>query len=101
MVGPFRLEDAVKAELISVDALRPIDASLFEKLQLPCFFVDSKTEEGFIHGKDFDSLFKAESLPLGRDATAAGIFARESSMFLGFLEHKNGKWGYGYVFAGD
>jgi len=96
MVGPFRLEEAGNPES---ESLRPINTSLFEKLQFPCFFVDRKAEEGFIHGRSLDGLLKAEDL--STEADAAGIFAQDGGDFLGFLEHKNGKWSYGYVFAGD
>jgi tRNA pseudouridine55 synthase len=103
MVGPFRLEDAVdKDSLDANDALRPINASLFEKLQLRCFFLDRKAEEGFLHGKNLDGLLTAENLSAGAEASAeaVGVFARDGGNFLGFLERKNGKWSYGYVFAG-
>jgi tRNA pseudouridine55 synthase len=100
MVGPFRLEDAVdKDSLDSNDALQPINVSLFEKIRLPCFFVDPKAEEGFMHGKPLEGLLSKEDLSLG--AEAAGIFAQDRLDFLGFLERKNGKWSYGHVFAGN
>jgi tRNA pseudouridine55 synthase len=111
MVGPFRMEDAVNPELINEDALRPINVSLFEKLQLPCFFVDPKVEEGFIHGRSLDGLLRAENLSIDVDtdaanvlfanSTFAGVFAQDAGDFLGFLERKNGKWSYGHVFAGN
>jgi len=104
MVGTFRLEDAVDKDCPCLgDALRPINASLFEKLQLPYFFIDSNAEEGFIHGRSLDGLIKAEGLSMEKDASAraAGVFARDRLDFLGFLERKNGKWSYGHVFAGN
>jgi len=100
MVGPFRLEEAVnKDSLDADDALHPINASLFEKIRLPCFFLDPKAEEGFIHGKSLEGLIKAENASV--EAEAAGVFARDRGDFLGFLERKNGKWSYGHVFAGN
>jgi len=104
MVGPFRLEDAVDKNCPCLgDALRPINASLFEELKLPYFFIDSNAEEGFIHGKSLDGIIKAEDLSTEKDASAiaAGVFARDRLDFLGFLERKNGKWSYGHVFAGN
>lgn len=100
MVGPFSLEDAGNPES---EALRPIDASLFEELRLPYFFIDPKAEEGFIHGKSLDGLFKAEDLSADTAANLpfAGVFARDRLDFLGFLERKDGKWSYGHVFAGN
>jgi tRNA pseudouridine55 synthase len=100
MVGPFRLEDAVDKDKLDINkALHPIDVSLFEKIRLPCFFIDSKAEEGFIHGKSLDGLLKAENPPA--EADAAGVFTQDRRDFLGFLERKNGKWSYGHVFAGN
>jgi len=99
MVGPFRLEDAVDKDNLDNDALRPINASLFEELQLPCFFVDPKAEEGFVHGRSLDGILTAENL--SAEAEAVGVFARDRGDFLGFLERKNGKWSYGHVFAGN
>jgi len=104
MVGPFRLEDAVDKDNLDINkALHPIDASLFEKIRLPCFFIDSKEEEGFIHGKSLDGLLKAENHMIEAEASAeaAGVFAMDRGDFLGFLERKNGKWSYGHVFAGN
>jgi tRNA pseudouridine55 synthase len=104
MVGPFRLEDAVDKDCSCFnEALRPINSSLFEKLQLPCIYIDSNAEEGFIHGKSLDSFIKAENLLMEKDVSdiAVGVFARDRLDFLGFLERKNGKWSYGYVFAGN
>jgi tRNA pseudouridine55 synthase len=104
MVGPFRLEDAVdKDNLDANDALRPINASLFDKLQLPCFFLDREAEEGFIHGRSLDGLLTAENLSADAEASAeaVGVFARDRLVFLGFLERENGKWSYGHVFAGN
>jgi tRNA pseudouridine55 synthase len=101
-VGPFRLEDAVDKDCPDLsEALRPINASLFEELRLPYFFIDSKTEEGFIHGKNLDGLFEMENLSIEKEASAAGVFARDRLDFLGFMERKNGKWSYGHVFAGN
>jgi tRNA pseudouridine55 synthase len=103
-VGPFRLEDALdKDSLDANDALHPINASLFEKLQLPYFFLDPKAEEGFLHGRSLDGLLTAEYLSAEADASAeaVGVFAQDGGNFLGFLERKNGKWSYGHVFAGD
>jgi len=100
MVGPFRLEDAVNKDNLDINkALHPINPALFEKIRLPCFFVDSKAEEGFIHGRSLDGLLKAENPPA--EAEAAGVFARDRGDFLGFLVRKNGKWSYGHVFAGN
>ena len=100
MVGPFRLEDAVDRDSLEIkDALRPLNSAIFEKLHLPCFFVDRKAEEGFVHGKSLDGLLKAENL--SEKADAAGIFSQDRLDFLGFLERKNGKWSYGHVFAGN
>jgi len=107
MVGPFRLEDAVDKDNLDLnDALRPINASLFEKIQLPCFFLDPKAEEGFTHGKPLESLLSKDELSIEAmraeaSAEAAGVFARDRRDFLGFLERKNGKWSYGHVFAGN
>jgi len=104
MVGSFRLEDAVNNDgLDSNEALRPIDVSLFEKIQFPCFFVDPKAEEGFVHGKPLDALFSKETLSMSAEASAeaVGVFAQDRQEFLGFLERKNGKWSYGHVFAGN
>jgi len=104
MVGPFRLEDAVDKDCSCFsEALLPINASLFEKLQLPYFFIDSNAEERFIHGKSLEGLINADKLSLEKDASAiaAGVFARDRPDFLGFLERRNGKWSYGYVFAGN
>jgi len=100
MVGPFRLEDAVDKDCPYLnEALLPINASLFEKLQLPYFYIGPSEEEGFIHGKSLDGIIKAENLSMEKDA--AGVFARDRLDFLGFLEYKNGKWSYGHVFAGN
>jgi len=97
MVGPFYLEDAVVSDLEG--ALRPINASLFEKLQYPCFFLDPKAEEAFTHGRPVEYLLNNDELSM--DAGFAGVFAKDRGIFLGFLERKNGKWSYGHVFAGD
>ena len=100
MVGPFRLEDAVNNDCPDINgALRPINPSLFEKLQFPFFFIDPKAEEGFLHGKSLEGLLNKEELSMNVDA--AGVFARDRLDFLGFLERKNEKWSYGYVFAGN
>jgi tRNA pseudouridine55 synthase len=106
MVGPFRLQDAVNPELLGKEALRPIDASLFEKLQLPCFFAGTEAEKDFIHGRGLEGLLRAGNISVSADTDAAsprfaGVFANGSLDFLGFLEQKNGKWGYGHVFAGN
>jgi len=100
LVGPFSLEDAVNKDCFDIkEALRPINHSLFEKLQLPCFFIDPKAEEGFLHGKSLEDLLNKEELSMNADA--AGVFARDRLYFLGFLERKNEKWSYGHVFAGN
>jgi tRNA pseudouridine55 synthase len=104
MVGPFLLEDAVDKDNPDINgALHPINVALFEKIRLPCFFVDPKAEEGFMHGKSLEGLFSKEELSMSAEASAeaAGVFARDKGDFLGFLERKNGKWSYGYVFAGN
>jgi tRNA pseudouridine55 synthase len=114
MVGPFRLEDAVDFQSIDLkstekgnvnirEALRPINPSLFEDLSLPYFFIDSKVKEGFVHGKPLEDLFNNEDLSVNADASAeaVGIFAQDSKDFLGFLGRRDGKWGYGHVFAGN
>ena len=103
MVGSFRLEDAGNPE---VESLHPINASLFEKLQLPCLFIDRKAEEGFVHGKPLEDLLNKEELSsdwmdADAPAEAAGVFAKDRLDFLGFLERKNGRWSYGHVFAGN
>jgi len=97
MVGPFRLEDA--ADPGSKEALRPLNPALFEKLLLPCFYIDPKAEEGFAHGRPLEGFLSKEELSMNADA--AGVFARDRLDFLGFLGRKNGKWSYGYVFAGN
>jgi tRNA pseudouridine55 synthase len=102
MVGHFRLEDAVNPELLGKKALRPINASLFEELWLPCIFADPEAEEDFIHGRSLDGLLRAENpSPYAASLRFAGVFTRGSLDFLGFLEFKNDKWGYGHVFAGN
>jgi len=103
MVGPFRLEDAVDNDCLDIkEALCPITPSLFEKLRFPCFFVDPRAEEGFLHGKSLEGLLNKEELSIdAMDADAAGVFAQDRLDFLGFLERKNEKWSYGYVFAGN
>jgi len=100
MVGSFLLEDAIDNDNLDIKkALRPITPSLFEKLHLPCFFVDLKSEEGFVHGRPLEDLLNKEELSM--NAAAAVVFAKDQGNFLGFLERKNGKWSYGYVFAGN
>jgi tRNA pseudouridine55 synthase len=105
MVGPFRLEDAVDFQSVEKggfdirEALRPLSLALFEELKLPCFFIDPKAAEGFVHGRILEASLKEEGL--SADATAAGVFTQDREDFLGFLERNNGKWSYGYVFAGN
>ena len=99
MVGPFRLENAVDQQSLNENALRPINFSLFEELSLPYFFIDLKAKEDFVHGRNLENLLYEQDLPV--DAGAAGVFSRESEEFLGFLERKNGKLGYGHVFVGN
>ena len=105
-IGPFRLEHSVTdsgdREAL-INALRPLDRSLFEALSLPCFFLDERAAEGFIHGQPLEKLLGPGS---AEPAKAAGVFrispgAGDSSeeKFLGFLESKNGTWSYGHVFA--
>jgi len=103
MVGFFRLEDAVNKDNLAIEALRPINACLFEQLRLPCFLVDPKAEERFSHGRPLEDLFNKEELSIDADASAeaVGVFAKDRGDFLGFLERENGKWRYGHVFAGN
>jgi len=115
-VGKFRLEDASDADDRDelVKSLRLLDRNFFEALQVPCFYLDPRAAEGFIHGRPLEGLLpEVSDLSGGKDTSdrgsgmedrqAAGVF-RESSggepdELVGVLERRNGRWSYGHVFA--
>ena len=111
-VGDFHLEEAVEDDGDGerlVKALRPLDKKIFEALSLPCLFIDENEAEDFIHGRPLqkksgkDEFFTPPEDT--KDVTwpakkAAGVFRKNAPHeLLGTLEYKNGKWGYGHVFA--
>ena len=99
-IGDFRLEDSVEGEDREslVKALRPLDRKLFDTLSFPCFFIDDRAAEGFLHGRPLEGLLSKTDISAAGIA-AAGVFRREGHKLLGVLESRNGKWGYGHVFA--
>jgi tRNA pseudouridine55 synthase len=102
-VGVFRLEDSVEEAENLVKALRPLDRKLFEALSLPYFFIDDKAVEGFVHGRPLEGILGKGDFCFspGRpgEAVIAGVF--NSDILLGVLEHRNGKWNYGHIFANN
>jgi tRNA pseudouridine55 synthase len=99
-----------------IDAIRPIDTYVFEALGLPWLFIDDRDFSGMIRGKRLESFmdetklrFPPVALPWGEAGSfpaadgngvadfAAGVFF--SGGFAGVLEKKDGRWGYGYVYA--
>ena len=107
-VGAFRLEDSVEdsgdGEILA-KALRPLDRKLFDDLSLPCFFLDDRAAEGFIHGRALEGLLPVDEFSAAEElstAPAAGVFKKNArNELLGVMLHQNGKWSYGHVFAGN
>jgi tRNA pseudouridine55 synthase len=88
-----------------IDAIRPIDISVFEALGLPCLFINDGDLPQMIQGKKPETFIDETKIrfppekPEVREGEdfAAGVFF--SGGFAGVLEKKAGKWGYGYVYA--
>jgi tRNA pseudouridine55 synthase len=100
-----------------LDAIRPIDTSVFEALGLPYLFINDGDLPCMIRGKKPETFIDETKLRFppekpetrksdapfpgapngGGEDFAAGVFF--SGGFAGVLEKKAGKWGYGYVYA--
>jgi len=102
-IGSFRVEDAVDSDAVNLaESLRPLDRALFEALSLPCFFIDAEAEEAFLHGRPLDGILTAGIPPpeVFLSSGRAGVFSKEETeRLLGFIERRDGKWVYGYVFG--
>ncbi|MDR3138198.1 MAG: tRNA pseudouridine(55) synthase TruB [Treponema sp.] len=97
-----------------INALRPIDETVFEALGLPYLFIEDRDLPNMIRGKKPETFIDEAKLrfPRNRDGCppvftgggagedfAAGVFF--SGGFAGIMEKKAGKWAYGYVYARD
>jgi len=108
-IGGFRLEDAVDCDAANLaETLRPLDRALFEALSLPCFFIETEAEEAFIHGRPLDGVLTMgiPSPEVFLSNGRAGVFSESvanevggGERFLGFIERRDGRWVYGYVFG--
>jgi tRNA pseudouridine55 synthase len=88
----------------------PIDTSIFSALGLPWFKVEAEEAGKIMQGKPLAQIFgdKEPVFPPCLDASAprcgnyvqlaAGIFCKGN--FIAMIEKKDGKWKYGYVYAG-
>jgi len=111
-VGPFRLAEAVTESSDFEKALLPLRPELFKTLSIPCFFLNEREADDFIHGRPIDKLINKFNSVEGKTDTA--VFYRENAakresaansgnecLPLGILVRKNEKWSYGHVYANN
>jgi tRNA pseudouridine55 synthase len=94
-IGGFRLEDAVEAERLSLNsALKPITPAVLDALNMKYFSVNTETVQKIIHGKVISHA--------GLVPGTYGIFSGDEEPALAaIIEHKDNKWKYNHVFAGN
>ncbi|MDR2103641.1 MAG: tRNA pseudouridine(55) synthase TruB [Treponema sp.] len=81
-----------------INALRPLDETVFEALGLPYFFIEDRDLPNMIRGKNPETFIDEAKLRFGTgEDFAAGVFF--SGGFAGIMEKKAGKWVYGYVYV--
>jgi len=97
-VAGFKLENAVKSGTGDW-GIRPIDKTVFNALDIPCFEVSPENAQKVIQGKPLTHILKDTPPVLGGGKTAAALFSGDT--FIAVIEQINDKWKYGYVNAGN
>jgi tRNA pseudouridine55 synthase len=110
-VGGFRLQGAMSNEQLtmnneqlaishssSLPFLHPIDKSVIERLNIPCFDVTPPDVAKIIQGKPLAQILKNVPVPAGKN-TAVALFSEDK--FIAMIERQDNKWNYGYVYARD
>jgi tRNA pseudouridine55 synthase len=116
-VGGFSLEDAFGLEALR--EVRPVDTAVFDALGIPVVEIFSDDVSKIIHGTApgpiLEPLVSAFRLPPGTTGLEeiqekrggvlpVGLFAGAEIAgrnFLGIAERREGRWTYGYVYAGS
>jgi tRNA pseudouridine55 synthase len=96
-VAGFKLENAVKSGTGDW-GMRPIDKTVFNALDIPCFEVSPEDAQKIIQGKPLAHILK-DALPVSGGEKAAALFSGDT--FIAVIEQINDKWKYGYVNAGN
>jgi len=97
-VAGFKLENAVKSGTGDW-GIRPIDKTVFNALDIPCFEVSPENAQKVIQGKPLARILKDTPPVLGGEKAAAALFSGDT--FIAVIEQINDKWKYGYVNAGN
>jgi len=97
-VAGFKLENAVKSGTGDW-GIRPIDKTVFNALDIPCFEVSPENAPKVIQGKPLAHILKDTPPVLGGEKAAAALFSGDT--FVAVIEQINDKWKYGYVNAGN
>jgi len=96
-VAGFKLENAVR--LGTEDwGIRPIDKTVFNALNIPCFELSPENAQKVIQGKPLAHILK-DAPPVSGGEKAAALFSGDT--FVAVIERVNDKWKYGYVNANN
>jgi tRNA pseudouridine55 synthase len=82
-----------------VPFLKPIDKTVFNALNIPCFELNPENAQKVIQGKPLADILKDTPLVSGGEKAVAALFSGDT--FLAVIERINDKWKYGYVNAGN
>jgi tRNA pseudouridine55 synthase len=97
-----REQGTVSSEQLAVSKglglVHPIDKSVIERLNIPCFDVAPPDVSKIIQGKPLAQILKDVPVPTEENPVAA-LFS--DGKFIAMIERQDNKWNYGYVYARD
>jgi tRNA pseudouridine55 synthase len=79
------------------NAVKPVDTSMFDLLNIPHISVDDKTADSLINGRPLNQII---NINIKGTVPNLAIFRQDGS-FVGIIERKNDSWKYGYMYANN